>query len=62
MNTIAESVPAQALKDDALPDNLGADVWLIGVVLALVTFGLVMVYSATVASGDKTLAFNFIPG
>jgi len=61
MNTIAESAPAQALNDDVLPDNLGADVWLIGVVLALMTFGLVMVYSATVASGDKTLAFNFIP-
>ena len=61
MSTIADNVSPGALNSEAVPDSLGADGWLIGAVLALMTFGLVMVYSATVASGDKTLAFNFIP-
>jgi cell division protein FtsW len=61
MSMIADNVSPGALNGDAVPDSLGADGWLIGAVLALMTFGLVMVYSATVASGDKTLAFNFIP-
>jgi cell division protein FtsW len=61
MSMIADNVSPGALNGDVVPDSLGADGWLIGAVLALMTFGLVMVYSATVASGDKTLAFNFIP-
>ena len=61
MSAVAENLSPGALRDDAVPGSLGADAWLVGSVLTLLTFGLVMVYSATVASGDKTLAFNFIP-
>jgi cell division protein FtsW len=61
MTDIVNSGVPRTVDGDVLPEGLGADVWLVGAVLTLLTFGLVMVYSATVASGDKTLAFNFIP-
>jgi len=61
MNAIVNSGIPQTVNGNALPEGLGADVWLTGAVLTLLTFGLVMVYSATVASGDGSLAFNFIP-
>jgi cell division protein FtsW len=61
MTALVNSGVPRTVDGDALPEGLGADVWLVGAVLTLLTFGLVMVYSATVASGDKTLAFNFIP-
>ncbi len=58
-NGVPRTVDGNALPE--LPEGLGVDIWLAGAVLTLLTFGLVMVYSATVASSDKTLAFNFIP-
>ena len=61
MTNTALNVKAPALDRAGLPAAFGADPWLTGAVLAMLMFGLVMVYSATVASGDKTLAFNFIP-
>ena len=61
MTAIVNSGVPQTVNGNALPEGLGADVWLAGAVLSLLTFGLVMVYSATVASGDESLAFNFIP-
>jgi cell division protein FtsW len=61
MTALVNSSVPRTVDGDGLPEGLGADVWLVGAVLTLLTFGLVMVYSATVASGDKTLAFNFIP-
>jgi cell division protein FtsW len=61
MTALVNSGVPRTVDGDALPEGLGADVWLVGAVLTLLTFGLVMVYSATVASADKTLAFNFIP-
>ncbi|MFV2092813.1 MAG: putative lipid II flippase FtsW [Hyphomicrobiales bacterium] len=61
MTTIVNSDIPRNVDGNALPEGIGADVWLVGAVLTLLTFGLVMVYSTTVASGDQTLAFNFIP-
>jgi len=61
MTAIVNGGVPQTVNGNALPEGLGADVWLAGAVLTLLTFGLVMVYSATVASGDGSLAFNFIP-
>ena len=53
--------PAQAVKSTLSASGSQVDVWLVGASLALLTFGLVMVYSATVASGSETLAINFGP-
>ena len=50
---------SQAVKGHATAAAPQADVWLVGVVLVLSTFGVVMVYSATVASGSEDLAVNF---
>ena len=62
MNTLAHSVGnSQAVKGAPLQDSNQIDIWLVGTVLALLTFGLVMVYSATVASGSQTLEVNFAP-
>jgi len=60
MTAITNDAAPRAVNGRSSPERLGADVWLVGVVLALLLFGLVMVCSATVASGDQTLAFNFI--
>lgn len=62
MSAITKTADAsQAVKSAAPESSFQFDVWLAGTVLVLLTFGLVMVYSATVASGSKTLAVNFGP-
>lgn len=62
MNTTANTAGnAQALRSEPFQAGARGDVWLVGVVLVLLTYGLVMVYSATIASGSKTLAVNFVP-
>lgn len=62
MSVIANTAGvAQAVKSALPKSSRQMDVWLIGAVLVLLTFGLVMVYSATVASGSETLAVNFAP-
>lgn len=62
MSTIANTAGISHGVKSALPEyRPKIDAWLVGVVLALLTFGLVMVYSATVASGNETLAVNFGP-
>ena len=62
MNTLVHSTgSSQAVKGPPLQDSNQVDIWLVGTVLVLLTFGLVMVYSATVASESQTLAVNFAP-
>lgn len=54
MSTVAHAMRA----DDAVaPDR--RDPWLVGVLVALLSFGTVMVYSASIASGDQSLVTNF---
>lgn len=52
-------VSTQALRDVKGAPPLPVDAWLAGTFLALLGFGLVMVYSATVASGNQSLDTNF---
>ena len=62
MNTMAKTAAsAQAARNELSRSGSRGDAWLIGVVLVLLTYGLVMVYSATIASGSRTLAVNFLP-
>lgn len=62
MTAITDTVgPSQAVKGASSESGNQADVWLIGIVLVLLTYGLVMVYSATIASSSETLAVNFRP-
>ena len=50
---------SQAVKGPSSQASNETDIWLVGTVLVLLTFGLVMVYSATVASGSQELEENF---
>lgn len=58
---VQNAVAAQAVKGEPRTSVSQPDMLLIAVVLGLMTYGLVMVYSATIASGSETLAVNFIP-
>ncbi len=50
---------AQAMRAGTQAVSDRADPWLMGALIAMLSFGLVMVYSATVASGNQSLAANF---
>ncbi len=57
MSATAQALRARSADTDTSPVQL--DVWLLSAVLLLLGFGLVMVHSATVASGDRSLDTNF---
>ena len=62
MTALVQSVGnSQAVKGPPSQASNQTDIWLVGTVLVLLTFGLVMVYSATVASGSQELEVNFSP-
>lgn len=62
MSTIVANTSGSQAVRSTPPAQLGQfDVWLAGAVLALLTLGLVMVYSATIASGDRSLEINTVP-
>ncbi len=53
------SAVAHAVRADESVSAERRDPWLIATLVLLLSFGLVMVYSASIASGDKSLETNF---
>ncbi len=53
------ALTSQAVRSDDFVANLRLDPWLSGVLIALLSLGLVMVYSATIAGGKQTLDTSF---
>ncbi len=53
------SAVSQAIRANDTAPAPRVDPWLAGVILALLSFSMVMVYSATIASGSQSLATSF---
>ncbi len=58
MNTFTAHNPNQALPAEPMEDIPAQDPWLVITLVALVSLGAVMVFSATVAADSGSLAFN----
>ncbi len=52
MSAAPQAIPARPVSAQKEDQNFGLDFWLLGAVLTLLSIGLVMVYSTTVATGE----------